>query len=71
MNIFDEMEALSIDDRLDPTDSRFQMAFVLEDTLTSELLNDPKFVRWTAVYYFREDGEAMKQKEIPMRKCTD
>ena len=56
MNIFDDKEALSIDDRLDPTDSRFQMAFVLEDTLTSELLNDPKFVRWTAVYYFREDG---------------
>ena len=49
INIYDDKYALTKDDQLELSSDSFQMAFVLEDTMKSELLDDPKFVRWYAI----------------------
>ena len=58
------------DDKLYPSDTTFQMAFVIEDTNTGVLLDDPKFVKWFAIYVHGVEGKFTK-RAVPMYPCTD
>lgn len=46
------------------------MAFVLEDVITLELLNDPKFVKWFTIQYIGKENKNTK-KAIQMHTCTE
>ena len=46
------------------------MAFVIEDTQTGVLLDDPKFVKWFAIYTHGVEGRVTK-RAVPMHPCTD
>jgi len=45
-------------------------AFSLEDYLTFEFKNDPRYVKWFARYLRIIDGVATA-REVPVHPCTD
>ena len=46
------------------------MALVLEDILKGEILNDPRYVKWYAVFINSVAGKTTS-KPIPMHTCTE
>lgn len=49
----------------------FMMAFALQDYLTGEIKDDPRFLKWFAQYTtVSEDGES-SSREVKLTPCTD
>ena len=48
----------------------FKFAFTVEDYLSSEMKNDPSYVKYV-VSLSSYEGNKFYEKQIPFHKCTD
>ena len=46
------------------------MAFVLEDVINREILNDPRYVKWFAIFHNQVAGKKTR-KPVPLHTCTE
>ena len=69
VNAYVEYDAFN-DLTYNTAESDFVMAVSVEDYVTGEVKQDPRFVKWFAELYRVEDGVS-ESKEFPMHICTD
>ena len=51
-------------------DIGFKVAFTVENYLTREIKNDPRYVKYLVRIFGVEDGQEF-EKMIPFHKCTE
>ena len=70
INTYVQTDAFSGEDHYNTVDNNFMVAFSVEDYLTYEFKNDPRYVKWFARYLRVIDGVSTV-REVPMHPCTD
>ena len=61
---------LDIEETVNMKEIGFRMAFTMENYLTKETLNDPRYVKWIVRMYGRNNGE-WYEDILPFHKCTE
>ena len=62
--------SLDVDDVFDTTKEDFALAFGLTSYMTGKPMDDPKFIRWYAVYW-KMVGLNLERRLVPVHSCTD
>lgn len=61
---------LDLEETVTLKEINFRMAFTLENYLTQETTNDPRYIRWIVRMYGRNNGE-WYEDILPFHKCTE
>ena len=68
VNTYLRKDAFSNEKRLALNDSKFMMAFALEDYFSGDIIDDPRYTKWHASFKTYTDGE-ITAREVPIFKC--
>ena len=64
------LAALDVEKTVNMKEIGFRMAFTMENYLTKETIDDPRYVKWIVRMYGRNNGE-WYEDILPYHKCTD
>ena len=64
------LSAIDIDTTVKLKEIGFRMAFTMENYLTNETINDPRYVKWIVRMYGKNNGEFYEDL-LSFHKCTD
>ena len=62
--------AFTSEDKFNMKSNNFKVAFTVEDYLTNEMKNDPRYVKYVVSLTSYKDNK-FYEKEIPFHSCTD